>query len=121
MAPASAKSTLAPMAWDVHGNGRCGVGSAGWWSPLRRRRMFQTTSWARSAPAWPIVLRTSGIVRGTRCSGYCWSSVLEAEGGDERLLGNLDAADGLHAPLALLLLFQQLLLAGDIAAVALGD
>ena len=37
------------------------------------------------------------------------------------LLGDLDAADGLHALLALLLLLQELALARDVAAVALGD
>ena len=43
------------------------------------------------------------------------------ERGDERLLGDLDAADHLHPLLALLLLLQQLALAGDVAAVALGE
>src|SRR6476646_9922777 len=42
------------------------------------------------------------------------------ERGDERLLGDLDAADHLHPLLALLLLLQQLALAGDVTAVALG-
>src|SRR3954453_5243794 len=43
------------------------------------------------------------------------------EGGDEGLLRHLDPTDGLHALLALLLLLQQLALAGDVAAVALGE
>src|SRR5690349_14319803 len=51
--------------------------------------------------------------------------LLRAFGGgeccDERLLGDLDAADHLHPLLALLLLLQQLALAGDVAAVALGQ
>ena len=46
--------------------------------------------------------------------------VAELEHGEERLLGDLDAADLLHAPLALLLLLEQLALARDVAAVALG-
>ena len=45
----------------------------------------------------------------------------EFEDAHERLLGDLDAADALHALLALLLLLQQLALAADVAAVALGD
>src|SRR3989304_1089917 len=39
----------------------------------------------------------------------------------ERLLRNLDPADPLHAPLPFLLFFEQLALAGDVAAVALGQ
>src|SRR3954453_8426846 len=39
----------------------------------------------------------------------------------ERLLGHLDPADLLHALLAFLLLLEQLALARDVAAVALGD
>ncbi|MBG9887033.1 hypothetical protein ABE10_10920, partial [Bacillus toyonensis] len=41
--------------------------------------------------------------------------------GDERLLGDLHAADHLHALLAFLLLLQELALSGDVAAVALGE
>ena len=47
--------------------------------------------------------------------------VAELQDGQERLLGHLDAPDLLHAPLALLLLLEQLALARDVAAVALGD
>lgn len=36
-------------------------------------------------------------------------------------MGHLDTADGLHALLALFLLFQQFFLPGDVAAVAFGD
>src|SRR5215203_3872016 len=43
------------------------------------------------------------------------------ESGDEGLLGHLDPADHLHPLLALLLLLQQLALAGDVTAVALGE
>src|SRR3954464_13577243 len=43
------------------------------------------------------------------------------QGGDERLLRHLDATDHLHPPLALLLLLQQLALAADVTAVALGE
>src|SRR5699024_3503757 len=43
------------------------------------------------------------------------------EGGDEGLLRNLDGTDVLHALLALLLLLQELALAGDVTPVALGE
>ena len=39
----------------------------------------------------------------------------------ERFLGQFDGADLLHALLALLLLFEELALSGDVAAIALGD
>src|SRR5215208_3693823 len=48
------------------------------------------------------------------------SIVAEFEHGEERLLGHLDPTDLLHPPLALLLLLEQLPLAADVAAVALG-
>src|SRR5690606_10264097 len=44
----------------------------------------------------------------------------EAEGLDEGLLGDLDPPEALHALLALLLLLEELALAGDVAAVELG-
>src|ERR1700761_6332182 len=43
------------------------------------------------------------------------------QGGDERLLRHLHAPDHLHALLAFLLLLQQLALAADVTAVALGQ
>ena len=48
-------------------------------------------------------------------------SVVHLEDGQERFLRHLDGADLLHALLAGLLFFEQLPLAGDVAAVALGD
>src|SRR4026208_1404524 len=54
----------------------------------------------------------------------CGSPLLlavEVEDGEERLLRHLDAADLLHPLLALLLLLEQLSLAGDVAAVALRE
>src|SRR5207253_7636769 len=48
-------------------------------------------------------------------------SVARAQDGEERLLRDLDLADHLHALLAGLLLLQELALARDVAAVALGD
>src|SRR3954451_1481359 len=44
-----------------------------------------------------------------------------AQHGQECLLRDLDAADALHALLAGLLLLEQLALAGDVPAVALGE
>src|SRR5688572_1983258 len=43
------------------------------------------------------------------------------EGGDEGLLRDLDPSHHLHPLLALLLLLEQLALAADVAAVALGE
>src|SRR5688572_886293 len=54
----------------------------------------------------------------------CTSTVLgliELQDGEECLLGNLHAADLLHPLLPLLLLLEELALARDVAAVALGD
>ena len=45
----------------------------------------------------------------------------EAEDGHEGFLRDLDVADHLHPLLALFLLLEQLALAGDVAAVALGE
>src|SRR5688500_18675023 len=63
-----------------------------------------------------------------RCS-YCYiitwirrpcCSILLLQDGHERLLRDVDAADALEALFAFLLLFQELALSGDVAAVALG-
>ena len=43
------------------------------------------------------------------------------EDGEEGLLGDVDLADALHALFAFFLLFEELALAGDVAAVAFGD
>src|SRR5437763_9233175 len=48
------------------------------------------------------------------------TSSVKLEHRHERLLRNLHRADPLHPPLALLLFFQQLALAGHVAPVALG-
>ena len=48
-------------------------------------------------------------------------SVRSGQSRDERLLGHLDPAHHLHPLLAFLLLLQQLALAGDVTAVALGE
>jgi hypothetical protein len=59
--------------------------------------------------------------RSRKEANACSAQSSSLEGGDERLLGDLDAADVLHLLLALLLLLEQLALAGDVAAVALGQ
>merc|ERR1712194_992492 len=51
----------------------------------------------------------------------CDLIVVELKHGHESLLRHVDRADGLHALLALGLLVEQLLLAGDVAPVALGE
>src|SRR5205814_2398439 len=57
--------------------------------------------------------------RGTR-TAVARLLLAELEHGEERLLRHLDATHLLHPLLALLLLLEQLFLAGDVAAVALG-
>ena len=52
--------------------------------------------------------------------GYSRLVAFEAEDRQERLLRDLDAPDLLHALLALFLLLEELALAADVAAVALG-
>src|SRR5262245_39902965 len=47
-------------------------------------------------------------------------AILALQHRQERLLGDFDSADLLHALLAFLLLLEKLALAGDVAAVALG-
>src|SRR3712207_4102164 len=47
--------------------------------------------------------------------------LVDLQDGEEGFLGDLDFADALHALLALFLLFEELALAGDVAAVALGE
>src|SRR6187200_2256534 len=56
-----------------------------------------------------------------RASGSPLLLAVEVQDGEERLLRHLDAADLLHPLLALLLLLEQLPLAADVAAVALGE
>src|SRR6185437_10311692 len=48
-------------------------------------------------------------------------SLANLEHREERFLRNVDAADALHAFFAFLLLFEQLALAGDVAAIAFGQ
>ena len=69
-------------------------------------------------PGQPAMVAAAGRVHARRrqarareCQRRRDGSVVEAEGGDERLLGDLDPPDVLHALLALLLLLEQLALA----------
>src|SRR5690349_5041536 len=50
-----------------------------------------------------------------------WLAAVHLERGDEGRLRDLDVAHLAHALLALLLLLQELLLAADVAAIALGQ
>src|SRR5688572_14374601 len=59
--------------------------------------------------------------RNQQIVGRADPSVIQAEGRDERLLGDFHAPDVLHALLALLLALDQLALARDVAPVALGE
>src|SRR6266542_2708620 len=70
-------------------------------------------------------LRCAGVTASTGAgvSGWIWVPFIgrsALEDRQERFLRDLDLADLLHALLALLLLLEQLPLAGDVAAVALG-
>src|SRR3954452_5884461 len=73
-------------------------------------------------PAGPVasLFRPFERVRVERSSSLL-ELLLEPERLDEGLLRHLDPADVLHPPLALLLLLEELALAGDVAAVALGQ
>src|SRR4029079_4379607 len=64
--------------------------------------------------------RRTGCAR-THRSAPRRTSVVQRQRGHERLLGDLDAAALLHALLPLLLAFEELALAADVTAVALGD
>src|SRR5215216_1404526 len=77
-------------------------------SALGHRQSLGTEN-ASEDPA--LLLPRLGLVAG----------LVGGQGGHEGFLGDLDAADRLHPLLAFLLLLQQLALAGDVAAVALGE
>src|SRR5262245_59155502 len=111
-------------------------------TPGERATWPEPTGWAVSMYSWTTArrmaaLRSSSVVSrviGTRSyrvltpAGQASrlrprlspGSVLEPEGLDEGLLGDVDPPDGPHALLAFLLLLEQLALAGDVAPVELG-
>src|ERR1044072_553352 len=76
-----------------------------------RRGRAQSSSSFCSALVAPDVVAVNCIARSLIYFQYC----------EKRFLGNLDAADFLHALLAFLLLLEQLPLARDVTAVAFGD
>src|SRR5215470_7320018 len=90
-------------------------------SPPRSRRRTCTrkcrSSPVRRARAPSRTARRLSSYRAPRLSLL----LVEIEHGEEGLLRNLDRADLLHPLLALLLLLEQLALAGDVTAVALGE
>src|SRR5437868_5142148 len=75
--------------------------------PSPRGPGVSTRNWLRSG-VWILIPRPG-------------SSISHLQHREERLLRDFDAADRLHPLLALLLLLQQLALAGNVAAVALRD
>src|SRR5580765_5880838 len=70
------------------------------------------------APSLCDSLSSFPLVTGAADAGVPLSA-LYLQHGQECLLWNLDLADLLHAPLALLLFLEELALTGDVAAVAL--
>src|SRR5439155_23599159 len=82
-----------------------------WRSPprTRERRTCAVARWCRAAPS----PRSS-------CGPRSRARPSALEHREKRLLGDLDAAHLLHALLAFLLLLEQLALARDVAAIALG-
>ena len=78
-----------------------------WWAASRGARHHS----AGRTTSRPSLLAGALRVRSVRCG----------QRGDEGLLRHLDPADHLHPLLALLLLLQQLALAGDVTAVALRE
>src|SRR3954465_11766997 len=95
----------------------------------RPPRRAPAPAWARSRPRAParalLPAPRAPRPQARRASaGSRWSSplfVAQRQDGQERLLRPLDPPHLLHPPLARLLLLEQLALAGDVAAVALGD
>ena len=57
---------------------------------------------------------------GEVCPLHCFLLVPDLQGGEEGFLRQLDVAHALHALFAFLLLFEELALTGNVAAVALG-
>ena len=74
---------------------------------------------ARQPPGFARV--AEGLAAGTVEPGLGRHSLLHLEDRQEGLLGDLHRPDLLHALLALLLLLEELALAGDVATVALGE
>src|SRR6266542_1556536 len=67
------------------------------------------------------IVRPSAIERRRESWKFTLLPVVHAKDGQEGLLRDLDGTDPLHALLAFLLLLEELALARDVAAVALGE
>src|SRR5258708_36096368 len=96
--------------------------SAGWWSAWSstpRWRCCGPRGAPRERPRRPSP-RPLSIPAAPRSEGRR-RSLVGPQHGEEGVLRDVHAADALHALLACLLLLDQLALAGDVAAVALGD
>src|SRR4051812_17845895 len=97
--------------------------STSWWAIVRNRLSGSASTGPISRASASCTFGSyggwSGSRRGMRATLLA-PVVAQLQDGEERLLGNLDAPDLLHALLALLLALEQLALARDVAAVALG-
>src|SRR3954452_11053210 len=97
--------------------------STSWWAIVRNRLSGSASTGPISRASASCTFGSyggrSGSRRGMRATLLA-PVVAQLQDGEERLLGNLDAPDLLHALLALLLALEELALAADVAAVALG-
>ena len=71
-------------------------------------------------PAIQIPNRHASRASATKAQSLADAGGVELEDGGEGFLGDVDAADALHAAFAGLLGFREFLLAGDIAAAGFG-
>src|SRR5437763_10142956 len=69
------------------------------------------TVWSPSFAIWKLA----------SMAGTLAALLVQAQGGDERFLGDLHPADVLHPALALFLALEEFALAADVAAIALGE
>src|SRR6476661_6907291 len=95
-------------------------------SPGRRRRAKTSRSASVITPVTTVSRKSirAKFIVSSAVGGFlllCRSFLADLENGQERFLRNLDAADRLHPLLSRLLLFEQLALARDVAAVAFGQ
>ena len=71
-------------------------------------------------PAIQIPKRHASRASATKAQSSADAGGVELEDGGEGFLGDVDAADAFHAAFAFFLVFQELLLAGDVAAAGFG-
>src|SRR6185437_16560121 len=84
---------------------------------MRDAKKCLTVSFVSFAPT----AQMSRPARRALSAGFAYQGLIPRfEDGHEGFLGDIDAADALHALLAFFLLLEQLAFAGDVAAVAFG-